>query len=266
VPLAASSLNSQVALSDRFITFEDMQGILGGSTEHASLERIWADSLLECKAPDIITYDDFKRLMKGQPKAGSSRGFGGPGSIAGPSDRSIGLGIEPIVEGVEANSPPPGHRRMRSQSFQDHSNQSDMDSSTKSLGNEPSHVSLLLQTRSERILEVKKEDSSMSPLVVNRSLYRKHREMRLAVLEASKQFDKKRTERLQNDNGDKPFLPPSLIMKRGAVAPEELEDAHQKAVFEAATKRSGRTGRRAGRTRNKTLSDVTGMMAKPVPL
>ena len=90
-----------------------------------------------------------------------------------------------------------------------------------------------------------------SPLIVNRALYRKHREMRLAVLEASKQFDfKRKTMQFSTQAG--------LIMKRGAKAPDALEDKHQREMFEAAAQRGGR----ARRTRNKTVSDVTGMMAK----
>ena len=90
-----------------------------------------------------------------------------------------------------------------------------------------------------------------SPLLVNRALYRKHREMRLAVLEASKQFDNKR-KTIQDSTQA------GLIMKRGAKAPDALEDEHTRAMFEAAAQRGGR----ARRTRNKTVSDVTGMMAK----
>ena len=89
-----------------------------------------------------------------------------------------------------------------------------------------------------------------SPLTVNRALYRKHREMRLSILEASKQFDMKRKTMEQGKAG--------LIMKRGEKAPVALEDKHTREMFEAAAKRCGR----ARRPRNKTASDVTGMMAK----
>lgn len=95
---------------------------------------------------------------------------------------------------------------------------------------------------------------SASPLMANRALYRRHRGMRLAVLEASKQFDKKRTDRQTQDL----LMQAGLIMKRGAIPPVELEDAHTRALFDAASKRCGRSKR----TRNKTVSDVTGMLAK----
>jgi hypothetical protein len=100
--------------------------------------------------------------------------------------------------------------------------------------------------------------TSASPLMANRALYRRHRGMRLAVLEASKQFDKKRTDRQTKDIP----VQAGLIMKRGTMPPVELEDAHTRALFDAAAKRCGRSRR----TKNKTVSDVTGMlMKKPSP-
>ena len=97
-------------------------------------------------------------------------------------------------------------------------------------------------------------EAEASPLVANRALYRRHRGMRLAVLEASKQFDRKRNERVSLE------IPTQagLIMKRGVRPPVELEDAHTRALFDAAAKRCGR----ARRTKYRTVSDVTGMILK----
>ena len=96
-------------------------------------------------------------------------------------------------------------------------------------------------------------DPSLTPLTANRVIYRKHREMRLAVLEASKQFDKKRND-IQNRNHQ---THAGLIMKRGVKPPVEVEDAHVRTLFENAAKRCGRPKR----TRNKTVSDVTLLLA-----
>ena len=99
------------------------------------------------------------------------------------------------------------------------------------------------------LVEESKELENQSPLVVNRALYRRHREMRMAVLDASKQFDTARKSRQQKEKA-------GLVMKRGAKPPIEIQDQHNRAMFEAAAKRCGR----AKRSRNKTVSDVTGMM------
>jgi len=98
-------------------------------------------------------------------------------------------------------------------------------------------------------------DASMTPLTANKALYRKHREMRLAVLDASKQFDKKRND-IQNRTHP---THAGLIMRRGVVPPVELEDSHARALFESAARKCGRAPKR---TRNKTVSDVTGMLMK----
>lgn len=111
-----------------------------------------------------------------------------------------------------------------------------------------------LPSKSEESDTAEMTQTSASPLMANRALYRRHRGMRLAVLEASKQFDKKRTDRQTKD------LPvqAGLIMKRGSMPPVELEDAHTRALFDSAAKRCGRSRR----TKNKTVSDVTGMLMK----
>jgi len=94
--------------------------------------------------------------------------------------------------------------------------------------------------------------ATLSPLVAKRKLQRQLREMRLAVHEASKRFDIKRTERQSKEEPAQA----GLIMKRGATPPVELEDAHTRALFEAAARRCGRS------RRNQTVSDVTGMLVK----
>mmetsp|Transcript_11369 Transcript_11369/g.14975 ORF Transcript_11369/g.14975 Transcript_11369/m.14975 type:complete len:109 (+) Transcript_11369:1-327(+) len=99
-----------------------------------------------------------------------------------------------------------------------------------------------------------KELENKSPLIVNRALYRRHREMRLGVLEASKQFDNARKFRQQKEKA-------GLVMKRGAKPPIEIQDQHNRAMFEAAARRCGR----AKRERNRTVSDVSGMLLAQTP-
>lgn len=119
------------------------------------------------------------------------------------------------------------------------------------------------------------KDESKSALVVNRKLYRAHRQMRLAVLEASKRFEEQQTqhakevllaqeEQESSSELNKPYHA-GLVMKHGHkkhVTTEAIKkmlldtQVEQQALVETATRRGGR-GRR---TRKKTVSDMSGML------
>jgi len=261
-----------------FISFTDLQDLLGSSTEYDDLEKIWFESLEECKAHlNRITFNDFKRLMKGQPKEKighpaipaavpmiqASTSLMGTDArlhvVPETEEKASGPDLDKYLAGElseEIDNPREVFKKKRSRSYEQHS--SGWEEESKSLSSLAFSVSsdgrdvsraLLLSDEDDKIL--KDSSTRMSPLLVNRALYRRHREMRLAVLEASKQFDKKRNER--RDEGSA-----GLIMRRGAKPPVELEDEHNRKMFEAAAKRCGR----AKRTRNKTVSDVTGMLLK----
>jgi len=256
------------------------------------LEKIWRDSLQECKTQfEYISYEDFKLLMKGQPKDIRCRGvsYKASGGMLAPPELSeskskaldavpevsAGLGhitsSPGLLEETEedtANVLPEDKRelwgRKRSKSYEQKSTVWDQAELASGAGDDvqtplppalerDASRALMLPSRAGCEHTELIRDTSLSALMVNRALYRKHREMRLAVLDASKQFDKKRNE-MKNNSHAAPRA--SLIMKRGERPPVELEDAHQRALFEAAARRCGRTRR----TRNKTKSDVTGML------
>lgn len=213
----------------------------------------------QCTAKDTINFANFKKLMKGQPKEAvtpqSSFRRVGKGTGEFP-ERS--LGILPEGESIEGSS---GafhgtgieedtplrfqKKKSRSHEFKTGVVWDDLDRSANIA---------FLPSKAEEDDKAEMSQTSASPLLANKALYRRHRGMRLAVLEASKQFDKKRTDRQTKD------LPvqAGLIMKRGSMPPVELEDAHTRALFDAAAKRCGRSRR----TKNKTVSDVTGMLIK----
>jgi len=47
-----------------YISFDDLLNLLGNSTEYIELEKMWRESLQQCKTISIgITFDDFKRIM-----------------------------------------------------------------------------------------------------------------------------------------------------------------------------------------------------------
>jgi hypothetical protein len=258
-----------------------MQDLVGGSMS-GDLEQIWLDSLQECKAHmDRITYSDFKRLMKGQPKEANVAVSGGLDANAvlrkrdGVAESSLQtvpeekrqslLNVPPVIDEDRPVMDRIDQPRSRSFDLQDSRN----DDSSRSLPPmrplviRDASLALLLPSKAEGEYEVAINDSSVSSLVVNRAMYRKHREMRLAVQEASMEFDLTRNQRRtsMSNNSVQQYSKAGLIMKRGELPPVELEDAHQRALFAAAAKRCGRA-RSVRRTRNKTVSDVTGMLLK----
>ena len=131
---------------------------------------------------------------------------------------------------------------------------------------------------SQRDIEAIVRDESKSALVVNRKLYRAHRQMRLAVLEASKRFEEQQAQHArevlmaQNEEAEGaaagagvPYHA-GLVMKHGRkehVSSEAIkkmlqdDQIEQRALVEKATRRGGR-GRR---TRKKTISDMSGMLS-----
>jgi Ca2+-binding EF-hand superfamily protein len=253
-----------------YVTLEDLRDMLGTSAEAHVLEAGWMESLNECKASlDRITFSDFKRLMKGQPKATKNTGAQllSEKTLEPLSEEISVEGKANLPEEIAENSKPHGRSRSFDQRASMWSSESALNTaneegslgSTSSIGRNASRAVIITPFDSQERSEILSKDPTTanvkeSPLVVNRALYRKHREMRYAVLEASKQFDVKRKAMQSSAQA-------GLIMKRGAKAPDALEDKHTREMFEAAAQRGGR----ARRTRNKTVSDVTGMMAKAQP-
>ena len=125
----------------------------------------------------------------------------------------------------------------------------------------------LFQKNASRVIklpEYESKDTSKTPLVVNRELYRAHRSMRLAVLEASKRLEEEQQRRAREEmrkEQARSIGGAGLIMRHGGelsadaikqfVVQQQKEE--QKKVQEA-TKRAGRR-----HNRNKTSSDIRGM-------
>jgi hypothetical protein len=143
---------------------------------------------------------------------------------------------------------------------------------------------MLLPVR--RQIETVAEDDTKTALVVNRAIYRAHREMRLGVMEASKRFEEKQKRHQLNKKlekeGKQDGLGPgiALVMRRkpgsvraGSVGSDQLkpvfkelataqeEAENEKSEQDAVDKASTKSGR-PRRNRKKTCSDMTGMLAK----
>jgi hypothetical protein len=260
---------------------------MGGSAEHEHLEKVWRDCIVASKSNlNRITYRDFKRLMKGQGKEENTSSFNASSGILASGSGFMEQSLEMITEGVISAQESSEdlimngdgsdvlvkadkrivYEKARSRSYEakasmwDHSNdRNQIKEQCPPLLVRDASRAVILPGQGDKTHDEVIKNKGISALFVNRALYRKHREMRIAVLEASKQFDKKRND-IQTSAHHVPTKA-GLIMKRGARPPVELEDAHRRALFDAAAKRCGRTeGERKQRT--KTVSDVSGMLGE----
>ncbi|CAJ1966436.1 unnamed protein product [Cylindrotheca closterium] len=191
-------------------------------------------------------------------------------NISNPSRQST------VVHGIQENPgdlptiplPKPGHYvRKRSRSFDDNEMKN-------SKYNKDVQLLSVNARRAVALPEVNSDfnDETRSALQVNRQLYRAHRQMRLAVTEASKRFEEQQTRHAKNvllaQEAEKEAGPTriaGLVMRRvenktiSSEAVKKLLEENrreQQSLMEVASKRGGR-GRR---TRKKTISDMSGMM------
>eukprot|EP00980_Cylindrotheca_fusiformis_P000367 scaffold91_cov127-Cylindrotheca_fusiformis.AAC.27 len=186
---------------------------------------------------------------------------------------SPGNRVSPLVLGVEQDKaaelpfipiPKPGkYVRKRSRSF----DEKDFKKFEGQLFTADARRAVALPERDATI-----DDKNQSALKVNRQLYRAHRQMRLAVTEASKRFEEQQARHARNyllaqeaEKNQAPAKIAGLVMRRvenKTVSSEEVKKLleenkkEQQSLMEVASKRGGR-GRR---TRKKTISDLGSMM------
>jgi hypothetical protein len=188
--------------------------------------------------------------------------------------------------------PAPTHKRTRSRSlgeppalvWYDFDEEEEEDVTASPTEGRKSHC-VVLPSRAIGELQQVIQDESNTPLVVNKALYRKHREFRRSVLEVSKLYDQKRqatkrqATKLQHEPLDGSGVVAetkraSLVMRRGSAGgsmrdslsklsgasntqhlPSKSEHERNQR-FEEAAKRSGRPRR----PRQRTTSDLSGML------
>jgi hypothetical protein len=116
------------------------------------------------------------------------------------------------------------------------------------------------------------QDETKTPLVINRTLYRAHREFRLTLTEACKRFEDeqmrraKETLRAKESAGAK--YTASLVMRHGQALPDESIKKFLAETMEEQRKQVDQANRRGGRgrhSRKKTNSDMSGMLIGPTP-
>jgi hypothetical protein len=251
---------------------------------------MWAESMLQCKCKDgRIKYDDFLLLMKGQTRrreSGRPSMVWSPASILEEMKNSFyddpetssfieagGKRIPPTIpEEVLVASEQGGYMRKRSYSFNDAPVASPQRSKRVSF---PPRVAPRQSLGADGDLVQLIAADSKAPLLATREEYKRHRDIRTAILQASKEFDIKSQERRAALESQKqpnisvlPAVGAGLIMRRKSLAPPELESEHERMLFDAAVRRGGRhdlpSKTKLGHRKKRTHSDITGMLMQSV--
>ena len=238
---------------------------------------MWKESMQQCSCKmERISYDDFLLLMKGQARRESYR----PSIVWNPlrpEDQAIleelaeessgGTSEQDQREGscnkqTEDETPQIRFGRKRSKSLDTISWGSDISSLD---GSTSRRTSMPTNGRIGKVdvgvsRPITQNAATNAPLLAAREEYKKHLDFRMAIIEASKDFDTKQ----QALRTATPLPKAGLIMKRGSEAPQDLEELHQRALFDAAIRRGGRQAldkqTRRGHRKRRTQSDITGLL------
>merc|ERR1719410_513666 len=190
-------------------------------TEEESYRKMFFDGLSDLRIKDsIINYDDFLLLMKGQTKEPDPNVFRSLPqkkiSYLNPVPESSPLTEKEPMEEYEKPS------KVRAKSFEC-TTESTIDMEEEDHLVAPANacrgVALPEHQHDDKTIEDLIHDESKTPLVVNRSLYRAHRQMRIGVLEACKRFDEWQQFRLQQEHQRRnlPAAGAGLVMKHGTT-------------------------------------------------
>jgi hypothetical protein len=190
--------------------------------------------------------------------------------------RKSGMYLPSLPSSATVPSKPPApYTRRRSRSMDDE--EKEKDTAGLKVVASAVHHQMLPETESSRNHKGSlAKDESKTNLVVNRALYRAHRQMRLAVLDASKRFEEQQArhaeevilaahEESEDVDGTGRMIQAGLVMRRGhqkQVSSQSIRrflESHRKQqqqMVEVAT----RCGGRGRRSRNKTISDISAML------
>ena len=201
----------------------------------------------------------------------------------GPADYvtpNTGRHLSPHIPDIDTIMPlpkiprPDMYTRRRSRSVDDHdivTGHDDERDNTQVLETDIRRAMVLPEHSHDANIEKLIHDDTRTPLVVNRKLYRAHRQMRIAVIEATKRFEEEQTRRardmLEKEEGYASHtVGAGLVMRHGLKKQVSSQAVHdwlkkseeeQAKQLDLATKRGGRGTSR----RKKTISDMTGMLS-----
>ena len=266
------SLHLFAMIDLRFLVLDDVADVLGD--EDGNLELIWRVSLEECNArSDRITFRDFRKILKGQPKVAlpppsSARiRLSVPSLLSQPAWKRLSAGaalLSAAVFEAAAFDGDSSRRESRSTAVRASATLSDIidcaneeDDASSSELNYSADFSLPLYRKVVPTSEKLSEASRASSLLIKSPLYRHHLEMRLAVMEASKSFDQKLSD-LQT-RASRPRRA-SLIMKRGDLDKNYFAKVRRASEIESVDDAAKSDDQSTRVARKKTSSDIRGMM------
>lgn len=274
-----------------YITFKNVLNLLGsdGASEER-VRRLYFNGLEDYQINDVhITYEHFLAVMKGQSTSDLLITTPAMQDLGMPMDDMMGLPLDVVPESNDSlgTNESPSLLVAPARSIDKGMSESDIGrDSTSSMDSQlpavPSNVRRTLNlpehNHDDASIEILIHDESKTPLVVNRNLYRAHRQMRQAVLDASKRLEEAQMRRLVREEEEKSLLnvgasamsslqSAGLVMRRGQrerMSTEEVRKilnariSQQQAQMAKANKQAGRGRRR----RKKTVSDMTGMLGE----
>ena len=275
-----------------FITFDNVMDLIGNCAEHSEevLRQMWGEASVN-SSDAHITYEDFLLLMNGHTKPNPMT------AAAAGKDTNAGAAVKPVsLEGgfmspivfddktpeapicidavddiqtldqatlVKSKAPVFLPGKEKSKSF-DYSAANPAESSPLQVASRRD-ITLADHNRNEDSLNFSVDDKPKTNLVVHRELYRAHRSMRLAVLEASKRLEEERQRRareeMRKEHAKSSSSSAGLVMRHGgelsAEAIQQFVVQKQEEEREMVQKAAKRAGRR--HCRKKTSSDIRGM-------
>ena len=269
-----------------YITFKNVLNLLGsdGASEER-VRRLYFDGMSDLQIDNLhITYDHFLAVMKGQSTAELNQ------MLSQEPRPSIKLGISESLNAVQESTNTTSPDLFKAHPIEEIPSTETWLSDLTSVNIIPSpslgefetiipsvrHIlNLPTQNKDNKNNNRLSRDESTTALVVNRSLYRAHREMRQAVLDASKRLEEYQLRRVLEEEKQKqytgksdyirPLQSAGLVMMRGQkkqmsteqvriILEERVREQQEKLAI--ASKQAGR-----GRPkRKKTVSDMTGML------
>ncbi|KAL7466083.1 hypothetical protein ACHAXS_006380 [Conticribra weissflogii] len=215
--------------------------------------------------------DDSEHSSEGPVCMDEDEGALNQGFAEAMQHQSSGIAIKESISVVpgfrRGNSSP--NDRARSKSFDSDESKPSTSSASQSTTlfgkNALRAVNLPEHMHSDSKMDSLINDKTKTPLVVNRELYRAHRQMRLAVLEASKRLEEEQQRRAREEMRREQLqtnrMGAGLVMRHGgelsADAIKQLVQKRQQEEQKQVQEAISRTGRR--HHRNKTASDIRGM-------
>mmetsp|Transcript_22709 Transcript_22709/g.40463 ORF Transcript_22709/g.40463 Transcript_22709/m.40463 type:complete len:1094 (+) Transcript_22709:257-3538(+) len=178
-----------------------------------------------------------------------------------PPDLSMSLGVSPLSSLT----------RGRSVSLDENESDASFESRRSMMFKRDSRRAMAIPEHTHDVSGIDRviEDMTKTPLVVNRALYRAHREFRHAVTEACKRFEDEQLRRAKETLSRTDLnYSAGLVMRHGQALSERSIKSFLKKTMEEQQKKvdqANRRGGRGGRSRKKTISDMSGMMGPSPP-